>query len=408
MKQFKESPIDIDTFDQSYFNQESDVVYALPPESFTSEAFFQFELNAVWKRDWICVGHVSTIENVGDFFTFEIGDESLFAIRTRDGSVNVLSNVCRHRNMLLLEKSGNTRRIRCPLHAWIYNMEGELVSAPGLTDAANEEFDPKKVCLPKLKSEIWEGFSLINFDENATQISNRLGKLAVKLKNYDMANLKSAEPLKLESFDWNWKIFNDECYHCSYLHASSWGSMYATRPELVDEDVEFNDLENGIVSYNLISEHIDAAPTHTGKILQPHIETLTEQERTQLTYVTIAPNLLLVAMPDKVKYFLWLSKSAGVSTYGVSWMYPKTTLALETFRENYDKEHDDLFPVMVEDLFAWKRSFMGMKSSTATRGRLTNNEKVIKRLQNWLIDKYRLEDRLAKNQSANFLEVVNS
>lgn len=408
MENLKTSPIDIQQFDQSYFQHENDAVYALPPESFTSEEFFQFELNAVWKRDWICIGHASSIEKPGDFFTFEIGDEALFAIRTREAKVNVLSNVCRHRNMLLLENAGNTRRIRCPLHAWVYNMEGELVSAPGLTDAANEEFDAEKVCLPKFKTELWEGFIFINFDEKAQPISQRLANLSRQLQNYDMANLQSADPLKMETFDWNWKIFNDECYHCSYLHASSWGSMYTTRPDLVNEDVEFNDLDKGIVAYNLISEQLDAAPTHTGKILQPHISTLTEQQRKQLTYITVAPNLLLVAMPDKVKYFLWLPKSAGVSSYGVSWMYPKSTLALESFRENYNKEHDDLYPVMLEDLFAWQRSFMGMKAKSASRGRLTNDEKVIKRLQNWLIDKYRQEDQRAKNGKISFLEVVNS
>lgn len=344
------------------------------------------------------MGRATDIPNAGDFFTFDVGNDALFAIRTREGGINVLSNVCRHRNMLLLEGAGNVRRISCPLHAWVYNMEGELVSAPGLTDTG-ASFDPKSVCLPKIRAEVWEGFIFINYDAMAPALHTRLGNLGKQLANYRMSELKSSEPLKMEGFDWNWKIFNDECYHCSFLHASSWGGMYETNPDRVDETAVFNDVANGIVSYNLISTHKDAAPTHTGSILQPPMKGLTDQERTQLSYVTVAPNLLLVAMPDKVKYFMWLPKSAKQSTYGVSWMYPQETLEREDHKEKFDQEHDDLYPVMIEDLFAWRRSHQGMQSNFASRGRLTNEELVIKRLQNWLIDLYRAEERRVDEQS---------
>ena len=131
--------------------------------------------------------------------------------------------------------------------------------------------------------------------------------------------------------------------------------------------------------------------------LQPPLEGLTDEERSQLSYITVAPNLLIVAMPDKVKYFLWLPKSATQSNYGVSWLYPESTLQREDHHEKFVQEHDDLYPVMIEDLFAWRRSQMGMQSSFASRGRLTDDEIVIKRLQKWLIDQYRREDDRVKN-----------
>lgn len=406
MNQALRSPIAMDELNSSYFQHEHDEVYALPPQCFTSEDFFQFELNAVWKKQWFCIGRASDIPNAGDYFAFEVGEDALFAIKTREGKINVLSNVCRHRNMLLLEGVGNVRRISCPLHAWIYNMEGELVSAPGLTDS-DAHFDPKSVCLPKIRSEVWEGFIFITYDTLAPDLHSRLGHLSSQLSNYHLADLTASEPLKMETFDWNWKIFNDECYHCSFLHASSWGAMYDTSPETVDEDAVFNDLPNGIVSYNLISPHIDAAPTNTGSILQPPMAGLSDKERSQLSYITIAPNLLLVAMPDKVKYFMWLPKSANQSIYGVSWLYPQSTLEREDHLEKFHTEHHDLYPVMVEDLFAWRRSHQGMKSQFSSRGRLTNQELVIKRLQNWLIDQYRAEDaRVAQQRQILAIEAV--
>lgn len=387
------SPISISEFDSSYSG--NGPVYSLPPECFTDEDFYKFELNAVWGHEWFCVGRENDIPKSGDYYTINVGDDPLIVIRDRSGSVNVVSNVCQHRGMLIVEGRGNTRRLRCPLHAWVYNTSGELTSAPGLTDKDEEDFNIKDVCLPKIRTDVWQGFIFITYDESLPPLSDRLANLGEQLSNYKMSELKASEPLKYEAFDWNWKIFNDECYHCSYLHGGSWGEMFPLPQCNVDETVKFNDADNGLVSYNLISPHKDAAPTHTGSILQPAMEGLTDQEREQLTYVTVAPNLLIVAMPDKVKFFTWLPKSATESWYGVSWMYPESTLALDTYQQNFQQEHDDLWQVMEEDLFAWRRMQEGCHSQFAVRGRLTSEELVIQRLQNWLIDMYRAEDKRA-------------
>src|SRR5690554_1825458 len=391
------SPIPIEEFDISYPDEKGGPIYSLPPELYWSKDFYEFELNAVWRSDWICIGRANEIPNAGDYYTVTIGNDPLIVIRDRSGSVNVLSNVCQHKGMLILEGRGNTRRLQCPLHAWVYSTKGDLVSAPGLTDV-EEDFDIKEVCLPKIRSDIWEGFVFVTFDETIPSLQDRLGHLGEQIKNYDLAGMRGPEPLQMETFDWNWKIFNDECYHCGYLPISSWGEMYPLPPSAVDEDALYNDESRGIVSYHLLSTHPDAAPTHTGSILQPGLPGLTEEERSRLSYITVAPNMFIVAMPDKVKYFIWLPAGPTQTFYGVSWLYPESTLERDDFRKNYDQEHTDLWPVMEEDLFAWRRTQAGMESSFATRGRLTSKERVIHRLQKWLIDKYRAEDAAVKAQ----------
>jgi hypothetical protein len=76
-------------------------------------------------------------------------------------------------------------------------------------------------------------------------------------------------------------------------------------------------------------------------------------------------------------------------------MYPESTLKMDDFHKHFQQEHDDLWPVMQEDLFAWKGCQEGYNSQFAARGRLTPEEQVIKRLQNWLIEKYRAEHQAA-------------
>lgn len=390
------SPIPLEDLHASTLDAKN--VIALPSDVFTSDEFFKFEMNAVWRHEWFCVGHSSEIPNVGDYYTIQVGKDPLVVLRDRSNEVSVLANVCQHRGMILVEGRGNLRRLRCPLHAWTYDLGGKLIAAPGLTDGGSEENEAiAGICIPRMRTEIWEGFIFITFDESLTPVGERLAKLGEQLKAYNMSALRGADPLHLEEMAWNWKIFNDECYHCMYLHSSSWGDMYAlNRGETLDEAVEFNDLDKGVISYNLCSTHRDAAPTHTGDILQPPISGLDDQQRSQLSYVTVAPNLLIVAMPDKVKYFLWLPLEAQKSLYGVSWMYPEETLAREGFRENYDREIKDLGPVMEEDLYAWSSCQKGYNSGFSARGPLAPEEEVIKRLQTWLVRKYAAEEGRAQ------------
>lgn len=398
-KPLRKSPIAIRDFDSSTL--EADKVIALPAEVFSTDEFFDFEMNAVWGHEWFCVGRANDIPKKGDFYTIQVGKDPLIVIRNRDGDVSVMANVCQHRGMIVAEKQGNVRRLRCPLHAWTYDLNGHLIAAPGLSDDPDSTVDLSDICLPKIRTEIWEGFIMITMDESLPPVSERLGKLSRQLANYNMAELRAPDRMEFEEFNWNWKIFNDECYHCMYLHSNSWGDMYElNRGTTLDEAVEFNDTERGITSYNLCSPHKDAAPTYTKSVLQPAIEGLTDQERTQLSYVTVAPNLLIVAMPDKVKYFMWLPVAAQKSLYGVGWMYPESTLAREDFRENYDREVKDLAPVMEEDLYAWSSCQTGYNSNFANRGPLAPEEEVIKRLQTWLVNKYRAEDARARDAVA--------
>ncbi len=129
MAELRRSPIPIETFSESELS--APAARALPPKVFTSPEFYEFELEAIWGQDWFCIGRVSDIPNSGDYRAITVGDESLVMLRDALGNVRVLSNVCQHRAMLLLEGAGNVKRIRCPLHSWVYSLEGKLVSAPG-------------------------------------------------------------------------------------------------------------------------------------------------------------------------------------------------------------------------------------------------------------------------------------
>ena len=103
--------------------------FSSPPEIYTSPDMLELELREIFEREWHCPGLAADIAEPGDYVTFSIGDQPVFSIRQKDGSIRSFSNVCRHRMMQLLEGSGNTRTIVCPYHAWTYGQDGSLRGA---------------------------------------------------------------------------------------------------------------------------------------------------------------------------------------------------------------------------------------------------------------------------------------
>lgn len=358
----------------------------LPAECFTSEQFYEYELRTLWAHNWFCVGRDADVPSAGDYYTLDIGSEPLVVIRGDDGQVRVLSAVCQHRGMVVVTGRGNSRRLRCPFHSWTYSTTGSLLTAPDMDTVC--DFDIGSTRLPELRSENWQGFRFVTFDNKLPTLAERLKRVAEELQNYEMSALRSAAPLNLDQYPCNWKLFSDECYHCSFLHARSWHRLFPTPRTAVDTLTPFNDVTAGVISYDLRGQRLDAAPTRTGVALHPILPRLTDEERCRLRYVTVMPNLVIVAMPDKVKYFLWLPTGPVSSSWGVSWLFPETTLQGGAFSSTWDMEREDLSAVMHEDIEAWTRTQKGMASRFAPRSRYAPTENVIVNFNRWCVKQY--------------------
>src|SRR5258708_19702260 len=56
----------------------------LPPAVYTSQAFFDLEVEKIFKKEWLCVGHVSQVANVGDSFAVDLFGEPLVVVRAQN------------------------------------------------------------------------------------------------------------------------------------------------------------------------------------------------------------------------------------------------------------------------------------------------------------------------------------
>src|SRR5713101_8815060 len=101
----------------------------LPVSWYFDPQVFELEQKLLFANSPGYVGHELMVPNAGDYHTLAWMDHGKVLVRNASG-IELLSNVCRHRQAILLEGRGNSQNIVCPLHRWTYDMKGELLGAP--------------------------------------------------------------------------------------------------------------------------------------------------------------------------------------------------------------------------------------------------------------------------------------
>ena len=100
-------------------------------EIFVDADIYKEELDKVFTRAWLLVGHESLVPNPGDFYTSRMGEESVILCRDKKGEIHVFLNSCRHRGMKVCRyEQGNTSLFVCPYHSWSYTTDGRLQGVP--------------------------------------------------------------------------------------------------------------------------------------------------------------------------------------------------------------------------------------------------------------------------------------
>jgi phenylpropionate dioxygenase-like ring-hydroxylating dioxygenase large terminal subunit len=150
------------------------------------------------------------VPNVGDFHTLAHTDHSKMLVRN-SGGIELLSNVCRHRQSIMLQGRGNAENIVCPLHRWTYDLHGELIGAPHFAD------DPC-LNLNNYPIQTWNGL-VFEAPAGSRHVATDLGRLGA------MADLDFSgyvfDHVQLHECDYNWKTFIEvylEDYHVGPFH----------------------------------------------------------------------------------------------------------------------------------------------------------------------------------------------
>ncbi len=199
---------------------------SLPGEFYTGGEIFEEDLRRVFHTNWLFAGHACEIPSPGEYFTLEIGGESLIVVRDRAGEIHAHFDVCRHRGSRISTcERGRRRALICPYHQWVYALDGRLVSARLM----GEGFDKDRYGLRSAALREIEGLLFVCLaPEEAPDFESFAGVLRPQLAPHGLDRAKIAVRHRYEVAA-NWKVLvenNRECYHCRVSHPEFCASNY--------------------------------------------------------------------------------------------------------------------------------------------------------------------------------------
>ncbi len=204
------------------------VRHGLPGAAYTSAEFLQLEYATLFSENWIFAGFAHDLVNSGDLRPIEVAGLPLFLLRDADGDIVAFHNVCRHRNLKLVDTAGNCGKlIRCPYHSWSYDLCGALKNAPYFGGGMRElppDFDYDQHGLKPVACRRWHDWVFVclaaepmPFDEFLAPIKKMLGDTRVE----DYLPVSSID---FGEVDCNWKLLLEnfiEPYHVQFVHKTT-------------------------------------------------------------------------------------------------------------------------------------------------------------------------------------------
>jgi nitrite reductase/ring-hydroxylating ferredoxin subunit len=201
----------------------------IPIERYVSREFLALEYERLWSRVWQWACNEEDIPNVGDHTVYEIGDRSVFVVRSAPDAVKAFHNSCRHRGRQLKSAPGNAAHITCPFHSWSWNLDGSLRGVPCRWDFP--QVGEGTHDLVEVRTEIYAGFVFLTFDNDAEPLAEALDVIPEHFKHFPLdRRFTAAHVSKLVAV--NWKAGMDaflESYHVMSVH-----------PQIVEFNADLN------------------------------------------------------------------------------------------------------------------------------------------------------------------------
>lgn len=376
--------------------------WSLEQPFYTDQQVFEAEWVSIWKKYWLFAGTTAQIPKAGDYFTYQVHKDSIVIIRGNNGEVYAHYNTCRHRGSLIcLEEKGNTPKLICPYHQWVYDKDGSLLKSRLMPD----DFDRSQFGLHPVHIRVAEGLIFISLDDDPPDFEKTLEDYKPYLKPYQVDNAKVAFS-KRYTLRTNWKLVAEnfrECYHCGPAHPEYCSAVIgANLRESADEELAVRRVgwqQKGLAINNVNFEK-DSFHFAVRYPLRPGVQSYSVDGKAVaipmgdhtdfdagVVGLVVLPNFWMDAVSD----YMWTMRLTAVSPsqtiIDLAWLVDKN--AKEGVDYTIERLTDFWRITGEQDWTLCENNFKGVESSQYVPGPYAPIELDVTKFVDWYIDRMR-------------------
>lgn len=375
----------------------------LPAQAYTSQDFFDWEVQHVFKREWYCLAHVSQIPANGDFVNIDVFGEPLIVVRDKSGDIQVLSRVCPHRGMDIMPPGfghdghgpaepragkpscGHTRLFLCPYHSWTFELDGQLKACPEMQQAKG--FRRSEVALSRYRCELWHGFVFVNFDGQAEKsVAEQYAGLGEHLAKWSLPDMRIVVEREWDC-PFNWKVLTEnfmESYHHAGAHSKTLQPMMPAR-DTWNEQERPHYIRCHLPFKPALRDRIHAMEAQGGQWdVFPPIPGLQGEDRFEWGLFLGFPIFTFLVTPDAAVWYRIQPLGPNRLRLLTTVLAPEKTINHPKYPEMLDAMAKQAIDFHLEDMEVCCAVQRGMYASGHQRGRLSHLEMSIWQIQRYL------------------------
>lgn len=194
----------------------------LDPDRYTSREFAALEAERLWPNVWQMACRREHLPEVGSYVTYEVADVGLIVVRTGPEEIRAFHNSCLHRGTTLAEGEGRISQLRCPFHAWTWDLDGTLRGRPAEWDFP--EWPAEALRLPEAAVATWGGFVFVHPAQTPSLVTEPFEQFSAPLAEHFAEHPLDDRYVFAHAariIDANWKATLEaflETYHVAATH----------------------------------------------------------------------------------------------------------------------------------------------------------------------------------------------
>ena len=271
------------------------------------------------------VGHKLMVPNHGDYQVVP-WDQSKMLVN-QAGTIWLVSNVCSHRQAIMMCGSGNCEKFVCPIHRWSYELSGALRHAPKM-----DEDSVRGLHLSSHFLDQWNGMLFTD-----SRPVKELSKISIR-DDFNFMNFQH-DKTEIRECNYNWKTFMEvflELYHVDYFH-----EKLSSKVDCNDFTAEYGD--SHCVQIVPVRNHLPKLPRYNNWGRQE------EHPKYGAVWISLYPNLTIEWYPSVLVISQVIPVEPTRTINVVEFYYPQNVIGdrkfVEAQQEAYSqtaKEDDEI------------------------------------------------------------------